>query len=225
LTAFNAMTTAPFATPLSDDEYEALGALLGAPGAGAGLPDVSTLEGFLTALVVAPGLTPPSAWLPRVWDAGAGTADTQRALGLVLRHYNHLAQWLMEDAASFEPIFYCGPEWGIAAWCQGFLAGMELDAAGWAPLLASQPQWFAPMQQLAASASGQPAMTDAETERWMDAVAPAVIAINATRLQQASGAAGTARPVQRDTPKVGRNDPCPCGSGKKYKKCCGSATA
>lgn len=29
--------------------------------------------------------------------------------------------------------------------------------------------------------------------------------------------------VARDTPKVGRNDPCPCGSGKKYKKCCGNA--
>ncbi|MDY0092211.1 MAG: SEC-C metal-binding domain-containing protein [Candidatus Vecturithrix sp.] len=29
------------------------------------------------------------------------------------------------------------------------------------------------------------------------------------------------RPVVRDHPKVGRNDPCPCGSGKKYKKCCG----
>ena len=28
-------------------------------------------------------------------------------------------------------------------------------------------------------------------------------------------------PVRRDHPKVGRNDPCPCGSGKKYKKCCG----
>ena len=27
--------------------------------------------------------------------------------------------------------------------------------------------------------------------------------------------------VKRDTPKVGRNEPCPCGSGKKYKKCCG----
>jgi SEC-C motif-containing protein len=26
---------------------------------------------------------------------------------------------------------------------------------------------------------------------------------------------------QRETPKVGRNDPCPCGSGKKFKKCCG----
>ena len=28
-------------------------------------------------------------------------------------------------------------------------------------------------------------------------------------------------PVRRDVPKVGRNDPCPCGSGKKYKNCCG----
>lgn len=29
------------------------------------------------------------------------------------------------------------------------------------------------------------------------------------------------QPVVRQEPKVGRNDPCPCGSGKKYKKCCG----
>ena len=30
-----------------------------------------------------------------------------------------------------------------------------------------------------------------------------------------------AEPVRHDAPKVGRNDPCPCGSGKKFKKCCG----
>lgn len=30
-------------------------------------------------------------------------------------------------------------------------------------------------------------------------------------------------PVRRDQPKVGRNDPCPCGSGKKFKKCCAQA--
>ena len=29
------------------------------------------------------------------------------------------------------------------------------------------------------------------------------------------------KPMTREEPKVGRNDPCPCGSGKKYKKCCG----
>ncbi len=30
------------------------------------------------------------------------------------------------------------------------------------------------------------------------------------------------KPYKRESPKVGRNDPCPCGSGKKYKKCCGA---
>ena len=33
------------------------------------------------------------------------------------------------------------------------------------------------------------------------------------------------KPVVNKTEKVGRNDPCPCGSGKKYKKCCGAGTA
>jgi len=36
-----------------------------------------------------------------------------------------------------------------------------------------------------------------------------------------SGEAVPPKQVVRTTPKIGRNDPCPCGSGKKYKKCCG----
>ena len=36
-----------------------------------------------------------------------------------------------------------------------------------------------------------------------------------------AGGGAPRRPKKRETPKVGRNDPCPCGSGKKYKKCCG----
>lgn len=35
------------------------------------------------------------------------------------------------------------------------------------------------------------------------------------------GEMGKATPVVRGAAKTGRNDPCPCGSGKKYKKCCG----
>ncbi len=42
------------------------------------------------------------------------------------------------------------------------------------------------------------------------------------RLSFSGGGGGAPRrPVQRNLKKVGRNDPCPCGSGKKYKKCCG----
>ena len=32
------------------------------------------------------------------------------------------------------------------------------------------------------------------------------------------------QPIKREAPRVGRNDPCPCGSGKKFKKCCGKGT-
>ncbi|MDE0911983.1 MAG: SEC-C metal-binding domain-containing protein [Myxococcota bacterium] len=31
----------------------------------------------------------------------------------------------------------------------------------------------------------------------------------------------THAPIRRETAKIGRNDPCSCGSGKKFKKCCG----
>ncbi|NIQ95078.1 MAG: preprotein translocase subunit SecA [Desulfuromonadales bacterium] len=40
-------------------------------------------------------------------------------------------------------------------------------------------------------------------------------------LNRAGGEEDSKKPVTRDQEKVGRNDPCPCGSGKKYKKCCG----
>jgi preprotein translocase subunit SecA len=40
-----------------------------------------------------------------------------------------------------------------------------------------------------------------------------------------SSEAQTVQQVVRGTAKVGRNDPCPCGSGKKYKKCCGAQSS
>ena len=50
----------------------------------------------------------------------------------------------------------------------------------------------------------------------------------AERMKDAMSAGGDTSlkkaPV-RKTEKVGRNDPCPCGSGKKYKKCCGAAVS
>ncbi len=59
-----------------------------------------------------------------------------------------------------------------------------------------------------------------------------MLVYNARRLAQLSGPPPTrvppmpalpapAPPVHRSHPKTGRNDPCPCGSGKKFKKCCG----
>ena len=36
-----------------------------------------------------------------------------------------------------------------------------------------------------------------------------------------AGRRGVRKPAMRTVPKVGRNDPCPCGSGRKHKRCCG----
>ena len=44
----------------------------------------------------------------------------------------------------------------------------------------------------------------------------------APRPARSGGDDAAVRTVRRDTPKVGRNEPCPCGSGKKYKKCHGA---
>jgi preprotein translocase subunit SecA len=40
-------------------------------------------------------------------------------------------------------------------------------------------------------------------------------------LNRVGGEDQTPKPATREEAKVGRNDPCSCGSGKKYKKCCG----
>jgi len=57
---------------------------------------------------------------------------------------------------------------------------------------------------------------------------PKAAAMEKARAQQeqvANNPVGPVRPttVRRTQPKIGRNDPCPCGSGKKYKNCCGRA--
>jgi preprotein translocase subunit SecA len=43
------------------------------------------------------------------------------------------------------------------------------------------------------------------------------------RMKQIADEYRRSRTVRRETPKIGRNDPCPCGSGRKYKHCCGKA--
>ena len=56
----------------------------------------------------------------------------------------------------------------------------------------------------------------------LEALAPDLIPAHVEILHHARRAKtnpGTA-PVNENQPKVGRNDPCPCGSGKKFKKCC-----
>jgi preprotein translocase subunit SecA len=66
-----------------------------------------------------------------------------------------------------------------------------------------------------------PAAAETETRR-MKAVHEEASAMGYGGVAEESRTAGKKQPVKRAEAKVGRNDPCPCGSGKKYKKCCGA---
>lgn len=202
--------------------------------------DVPMLEGFLTALVIGPRMVMPSAWIPWVWDfehgeQGAEFADmaqAQEVFGLIMGLMNRVADAFKRDPASFEPVFFRDAAWGAAEWCEGFLAATRLfDADEWAALWtrdAMKPGdggLVTPFLRLGDEAGFEITQKEGSAQRWLDAVVPSLVAIHAYWLEQRPVQPDIAVPrtVRRDAPKVGRNDPCPCGSGQKYKKCCGQA--
>lgn len=61
-------------------------------------------------------------------------------------------------------------------------------------------------------------------EQWMSTPRPAFDGKTPTEMSEANPSLMSMKKVEtyrREQPRIGRNDPCPCGSGKKYKKCCG----
>jgi uncharacterized protein YecA (UPF0149 family) len=76
-------------------------------------------------------------------------------------------------------------------------------------------------------APGHQPKTDHELEVLLYGALPVSVEIvqkygNQLREKMYPGEDGTRAYARRQGGKVGRNDPCPCGSGKKYKKCCGA---
>jgi uncharacterized protein YecA (UPF0149 family) len=66
--------------------------------------------------------------------------------------------------------------------------------------------------------------SDAVTAMAPDSIARWIVTLNAWRIanyHSMQSAGLTPPPSFASARKIGRNDPCPCGSGKKYKRCCG----
>ena len=102
--------------PLSADELDALDDFLANESIEDTSMDVSTLEGFLTAIAIGPRTVMPSEWLPWVWDMEDGESEAgfesveqaNRIISLVMRYYNAVVHAFMDDPASFEPVFWSG---------------------------------------------------------------------------------------------------------------------
>ena len=196
------------------------------------------LDGFIAGLLVCPELIKPGDWLPIVWNRDS--ADQQpvfedldhvnRVLGLVMEHYNDVARTLMENPDRYSPLFAIDKRnddvlWEL--WIEGFEKAVALRPAAWKTFLDAEGDTVAAMSgmlMLAAIARGDEEVKDhdAASATAPDKIADWVVNLNEWRL-------ANYQPMQSIDPrggsasrkKVGRNDPCPCGSGKKYKKCCG----
>ena len=195
------------------------------------------LDGFIAGILVCPDLIMPGRWLPQVWghgnDQDAPVFDSmeqvQTITGLIMEHYNAVATSLNEGRVGYEPLFSVDTHnddilWEL--WMEGFGQAMALNPASWIAIIESGDQdaieAFKGLQTLKTIAEGESMLPRKEKDR-LTLEAPSLIpewveTLNAWRLVQAIGHHVIAKP---SFGKAGRNDPCPCGSGKKYKKCCG----
>ncbi len=230
--------TTPFA-PLTDDEFEELDQFL--------LYDVDTeegmtidtMDGFLHAIAMGPTTVSPNQWLPKIWGTTQmmppmeSLEQLNHILGLVMRYYNGIIAGLDADPPEITPCWsvrmFEGQSFDDAeGWAHGFVTGMRLCWNDWLPLL-STPQgqaWFRPIALLGEDdySADQDELTKTPAQRAAIGlqIPGSVLDMHAywLPLRQAIYEREAAKAMQ---PKVGRNELCPCGSGKKFKKCCGAA--
>ena len=226
------------ATPLTDEECDRLDQFLlerideeaDTLDSDEGVLDISELDGLFTALVSGPISAVPSQWLPVVWGDFEPVWESQEEFeeifSLMIRHMNGIAHLLMKYPEEFEPMFLerevDGNTYAIVdEWCEGYRRGVELFREDWETGGMEMAGLFEPIFAFTAESNwtGHD-LNDEEREGTRQAITPNVRKIHAYWLSRRAEFAPVKEPVRRSASRVGRNDPCPCGSGKKYKKCC-----
>ena len=212
---------------------------------------LSEFDGFAAGLLVCPELILPGEWLPEVWgeENEPYFEDMDQAsatLNAVMAHYNRVAVGLAKRRPEYEAVF--DPDtvngeliWEL--WASGFGRAMRLRPAAWDAMAASADEAvqmaLATMFGLISMADDPPAPDRSDDQSGsgeqgeaseeelhalaLDFIPEMVVLLNdwTKRRSAAPGPANLAR-APMGQPKVGRNDPCPCGSGRKYKKCHGA---
>ncbi len=211
-----------------EDVYALVDRFLARHGTDAAILNVSELDGFLAALACAPDMILPSRWLAEIWGGEAHTPEwdsldeAQAFLSAVMLIHNQVNGDL--GGGLFEPVFLertleDRTHLVVDDWCEGFLRGLRLWPALSGEDMTVLEECLAPIRLFATEAGWKTldGMGQDEIEDRQQQIGPAMERLFGHFARRAG------QPVQphvRKTPKVGRNDPCPCGSGKKYKRCC-----
>ena len=200
------------------------------------------LEGFVAGLLVLPEQVPPGEWFAAAFGLGKGRRSVftsidhaNEVLDLVTAFYDEIAQTLARTPEQYQPRFPIDPD-GVVIWelwIEGFAAAVEL-----------RRERFEAYRQVDDDEGRGAALSlmmaidtvfDAHSDpvelgklgRKMAALARESVLMLYRYRQSGAPLPSTPAFANRSNPfaslgKIGRNDPCPCGSGKKYKRCCGA---
>lgn len=216
--------------PLTEKELQWLDEMLEKYGNDASIVDVAELDGLLTAVLSGPRSIEPSEWLVALWGGEkripkwSNEREMNRFMDLCFQHMNDIADRLAEFPEQFDPLFGVRETEGqdftvVEEWCFGYMRGVALS--DWSSLpqdlqpaldaiaLHGKEENFPQLEQLSPE----------EMEQRFAAIRPAALALHDYWIAQPEAVPAPQQPVVAEQ-KPGRNDPCFCGSGKKYKQCC-----
>ena len=229
-----------------------LEAFLARPGQPEGTLTLGELRGFLFALAATPELVKPSEWIPFIFaDEEPEFEDMDEAKD-IMDALMHLYNAINDDVMTKEPRLPRGcsflddplanlePEASVSQWSRGFTTGHMWLTKSWDDYVDDERDNKMGMALAPLTFFASPTIA----ERYAKEIAignPSVESL-AGKFREvfpyaAMEYAGMGRaiweailkedgkhrgPVVAETP-IGRNDPCLCGSGKKFKKCCGAS--
>lgn len=205
------------------------------------------LYGFLFAVCCAPEMTVPSDWLPMVFNGEepgyADEAEAEMVLAGIMAVYDEVNNGVISAEPSmpawFEvltpPMENFGDEAPLTHWSRGFLIGHDWLSEVWDHYVLNEMEGelagclmaltlFSSKELAEAYASeshDEPMAIESLAEMAVDNLD--VVMANYAHMGRSIYQAlqqQAQMPIEREADKVGRNDACPCGSGKKFKRCC-----
>ncbi len=191
-----------------------------------GILCLNELDGFLTAIVSGPIMVPPSVWMQFLWGDDEPVFDSDddfnMFFSLLSKHMNTITVTLMEQPERFYPLFECREVDGkdifiVDEWCEGYMRAVSINEPLWLGQSIQHDQHLEAIRGFTQATDWRgcdETPLDKGNER-AEVVWHAAFLIHQFWLNVRS----SDLPEVKQS-KVGRNDPCPCGSGKKYKKCC-----
>jgi uncharacterized protein len=233
---------------LSDEELDYLDDFLVMTEEG-DVPTLSELDGFLTAAAFFPESLEPAQRLEAIFGEGMSCFDSKeqgaKIVGLVSRRYNHILVSLRSEPSTYLPVVDEDSDGSPLGeiWAEGFARCAALRPDPWTELMESEagltlllplmalgdPEILARIEprkrkrsQLATDYSEHIATYVIGAYR-LARMTPLERAEAWAEMQEIEAEAQADSAATSTQLKVGRNEPCPCGSGKKFKRCCGAS--